>query len=96
MMKCVTAKLVLVTLLAASVLAEEQEQEEAVELDKKITKLQIGVKKRVPAAECTKKSRNGSFWIIISQDIFCCVQEIQCTCTTGARCSQTDQSSTVA
>ena len=40
-MKCVTAKLVLVTLLAASVLAEE-EQEEAVELDKKITKLQIG------------------------------------------------------
>ena len=90
-----TAKLVLVTLLAASVLAEE-EQEEAVELDKKITKLQIGVKKRVPAAECTKKSRNGSFWIIISQDIFCCVQEIQCTCTTGARCSQTDQSSTVA
>ena len=90
-----TAKLVLVTLLAASVLAEE-EQEEAVELDKKITKLQIGVKKRVPAAECTKKSRNSSFWIIISQDIFCCVQEIQCTCTTGARCSQTDQSSTVA
>ena len=89
MMKCVTAKLVLVTLLA-------EEQEEAVELDKKITKLQIGVKKRVPAAECTKKSRNGSFWIIISQDIFCCVQEIQCTCTTGARCSQTDQSSTVA
>ena len=89
-----TAKLVLVTLLAASVLAEEQE--EAVELDKKITKLQIGVKKRVPAAECTKKSRNGSFWIIISQDSFCCVQEIQCTCTTGARCSQTDQSSTVA
>ena len=85
-----TAKLVLVTLLA------EQEQEEAVELDKKITKLQIGVKKRVPAAECTKKSRNGSFWIIISQDIFCCVQEIQCTCTTGARCSRTDQSSTVA
>ena len=49
-----TAKLVLVTLLAASVLAEEQE--EAVDLDKKITKLQIGVKKRVPAAECTKKS----------------------------------------
>ena len=90
-----TAKLVLVTLLAAAVLAEE-EQEQAVELDKKITKLQIGVKKRVPAAECTKKSRNGSFWIIISQDIFCCVQEIQCTCTTGARCSQTDQSSTVA
>ena len=90
-----TAKLVLVTLLAASVLAEE-EQEEAVELDKKITKLQIGVKKRVPAAECTKKSRNGSFWIIISQDIFCSVQEIQCTCTTRARCSQTDQSSTVA
>ena len=89
-MKCVTAKLVLVTLLA------EEEQEEAVELDKKITKLQIGVKKRVPAAECTKKSRNGSFWIIISQDIFCCVQEIQCTCTTRARCSQTDQSSTVA
>ena len=89
MMKCVTAKLVLVTLLA-------EEEEEAVELDKKITKLQIGVKKRVPAAECTKKSRNGSFWIIISQDIFCCVQEIQCTCTTGARCSQTDQSSTVA
>ena len=44
-----TAKLVLVTLLA-------EEQEEAVELDKKITKLQIGVKKRVPAAECTKKS----------------------------------------
>ena len=60
MMKCVTAKLVLVTLLAAAVLAEEQEQEEAVELNKKITKLQIGVKKRVPAAECTKKSRNGS------------------------------------
>ena len=96
MMKCVTAKLVLVTLLAAVVLAEEAEQEEAVDLNKKITKLQIGVKKRVPAAECTKKSRNGSFWIIISQDIFCCVQEIQCTCTTGARCSQTDQSSTVA
>ena len=95
MMKCVTAKLLLVTLLAASVLAEE-EQELAVELDKKITKLQIGVKKRVPAAECTKKSRNGSFWIIISQDSFCCVQEIQCTCTTRARCSQTDQSSTVA
>ena len=94
MMKCVTAKLLLVTLLAASVLAEEQEQ--AVELNKKITKLQIGVKKRVPAAECTKKSRNGSFWIIISQDSFCCVQEIQCTCTTRARCSQTDQSSTVA
>ena len=47
MMKCVTAKLVLVTLLA--------EEEEAVELDKKITKLQIGVKMRVPAAECTKK-----------------------------------------
>ena len=91
-----TAKLVLVTLLAASVLAEEEEQELAVELNKKITKLQIGVKKRVPAAECTKKSRNGSFWIIISQDSFCCVQEIQCTCTTGARCSQTDQSSTVA
>ena len=92
-----TAKLVLVTLLAAAVLAEEEQEEAvAVELDKKITKLQIGVKKRVPAAECTKKSRNGSFWIIISQDIFCCVQEIQCTCTTGARCSQTDQSSTVA
>ena len=54
-------QLVLVTLLAAAVLAEEQqEQEEAVELNKKITKLQIGVKKRVPAAECTKKSRNGS------------------------------------
>ena len=91
-----TAKLLLVTLLAAAVLAEEAEQEEAVDINKKITKLQIGVKKRVPAAECIKKSRNGSFWIIISQDIFCCVQEIQCTCTTGARCSQTDQSSTVA
>ena len=43
-------QLVLVTLLAAAVLAEEE----------KITKLQIGVKKRVPAAECTKKSRNSS------------------------------------
>ena len=53
-------RLVLVTLLAAVVLAEEQEQEEAVDINKKITKLQIGVKKRVPAAECTKKSRNGS------------------------------------
>ena len=56
-------QLVLVTLLAAAVLAEEQqdqEQEEAGDLNKKITKLQIGVKKRVPAAECTKKSRNGS------------------------------------
>ena len=52
-------QLVLVTLLAAAVLAEEQ-QEEAGDLNKKITKLQIGVKKRVPAAECTKKSRNGS------------------------------------
>merc|ERR1719192_1719071 len=51
-------QLVLVTLLAAAVLAEEQ-QEEAGDLNKKITKLQIGVKKRVPAAECTKKSRNG-------------------------------------
>ena len=53
-------QLVLVTLLAAAVLAKEQEQEEAGDLNKKITKLQIGVKKRVPAAECTKKSRNGS------------------------------------
>ena len=53
-------QLVLVTLLAAAVLAEDPEQEEAVDINKKITKLQIGVKKRVPAAECTKKSRNGS------------------------------------
>ena len=58
-------QLVLVSLLAAAVLAEEQqaEQEEAGDLNKKITKLQIGVKKRVPAAECTKKSRNGSWGI---------------------------------
>ena len=50
-------QLVLVTLLAAAVLAEEQEQEEAVDINKKITKLQIGVKKRVE--NCEQKSRKG-------------------------------------
>ena len=84
--------LVIVTFLTVS--ADEEEKAK-----QKITKLQIGVKKRVPAAECDIKSRHTSVTavtIIRHYNARITGRETASTCTTRALCLRTGVSLTAA